>query len=52
MEKLREAEQNLQQLELKVNTKANSSEGDIPKPLDDKAHNEEVQQLRLQLEVS
>ncbi|XP_069944791.1 stromal interaction molecule homolog isoform X1 [Cherax quadricarinatus] len=49
MEKLREAEENLQQLELKMNAKANNSENATTKS-DNGNRDEEVQQLKLQLE--
>ncbi|XP_071526231.1 uncharacterized protein Stim isoform X3 [Panulirus ornatus] len=48
MEKLREAEENLQQLELKMSTKV-CHENNVTHT-DNKNHSEEVQQLRLQLE--
>nr|XP_053634560.1 stromal interaction molecule homolog isoform X5 [Cherax quadricarinatus] len=50
MEKLREAEENLQQLELKMNAKANNSENATTKS-DNGNRDEEVQQLKLQLET-
>ncbi|XP_042208782.1 stromal interaction molecule homolog isoform X13 [Homarus americanus] len=51
MEKLREAEENLQQLELKMTTRVNNEENDETAREDrNENHDKEVQQLRLQLE--
>lgn len=49
MEKLREAEENLHQLEVIMTTKVNNKERNTDKI--EKNHADEVQQLKLQLEV-